>query len=81
MSGVACHYNPWTTQTIVGLQVLLDIALGLHTQMDGVGHDIPSWPLESIHDQMMSRLACHHRLWNAYTVRQCQAWKTGVSLG
>ena len=70
MSGVACNYNSLTAETFGGLQTWLDIALGLHTQIDDVKPGIPSLPLEIIHDQMMSRVTCHHLLLNTQTVDQ-----------
>ena len=44
MSGAACHYKPWTAETIGGLQTWY-IALGMQTQIDDVKLVIPSTPL------------------------------------
>ena len=41
-----------------------------HTRWNYVGHGMPSSPLGSTHDQMMSGVACHHLPRTANTVEQ-----------
>ena len=43
-------------------------AHGQHTQSDDVVRGMTSPPLDNTHDQTMSGVACHHRLWTAHTV-------------
>ena len=57
------------------------MVLALHTQMDNVDPSILSSPLESVHDQMISHEACHHRHWTIHTVGKRRVWKARVSLG
>ena len=56
------------------------IALGQHTLSDGVGHRMPSSPLDST-DGRPSSGACHHRLWAAHTVEKRRAWHAIIALG
>ena len=44
-------------------------ALGLHAQSDDVMRGMTSPPLESTHGRTTSGVACHHRVWEAYTVK------------
>ena len=43
-------------------------AHGQHTRSDDVVRGMTSPPLDNTHDQTMSGVACHHRLWTAHTV-------------
>ena len=65
---------------IGGHQAWLVMSLALYTEMDDIGPGIPLFPLESIHNQMMSRVACHHRHYFAHTVGQRRVWQARVSL-
>ena len=57
------------------------IALGRQTRSNNVRRDMSSPPLDSTHDRTTSGVACHHRLWEAHTVEQCQAWHAIIALG
>uniref|UniRef100_A0A3Q7FLK9 Uncharacterized protein n=1 Tax=Solanum lycopersicum TaxID=4081 RepID=A0A3Q7FLK9_SOLLC len=78
-SSVACHHHPWAAHTIRSHQVWhAIIALGKHTQLDGVGRGIPSSPLENIHDQTTSGVAWHNHHWEAHTHTQSDDIGRGI---
>ena len=56
-------------------------AVGQHTRSDDVERGMTSPRLDSTHDQMTSGVACHHRLWTAHPVKQCQAWHAIIAFG
>ena len=65
---------------------MLDVGRGIPssllnelTQSDGVGGGMPSSHLDGKHGQTMSGVACHHRLWIAYTVGRRRAWHAIIS--
>ena len=49
-------------------------ANGQHTRSDDVVRGMTSSPLDNTHDQTMSGVACHHRLWTAHTVERHRRW-------
>ena len=57
------------------------IALGQHTRSDYVGHDMTSPPLDGTHGRKMSGVACHHRPWEAHTVKLRRVWHDITALG
>ena len=56
-------------------------ALGLHSQSNDVGRDMPSPPLGSTLGRTTFGVACHHRGWAAHTIERRQAWHDITSLG
>ena len=70
-SGVACHYIPWTANTVKRRQAWhAIIAFGQHKWRNDIGHGIPSSPFDSMHGRTTSGVACHHRPWAAQTVER-----------
>ena len=49
-------------------------AFGQHTWSDYVGRGMTSPLLDSTHGQTTSGVACHHRLWAAFTIKRGRAW-------
>ena len=49
-------------------------ALGQHIQLDDVRRGMTSPPLDSTHSRTTSGVACHHRLWAAFTIKRGRAW-------
>ena len=75
MSGVAFHHRSWTTQTVDRLWAWhAIIELGQNTRSHGVGHGMPSSPLDNTDGRPSSGVACHHIPWTAHTVEQRRAW-------
>ena len=56
------------------------IAFGQHTRSTDVGRGMPSSPLGSTKGRTTSGMACHHRLWAAYTVKGRRAWHASWTL-
>ena len=46
------------------------IALGRQTQSNNARRDMPSPPLDSIHDRTTSGMTCHHHLWAAHMIER-----------
>ena len=81
-SGVACHHRPWTANTVERRRAWhAIIALGQNTRSDGVGHGMPSSPLDSTDGRPSSGVACHHSPWTAHTVGQSRAWHAIIAFG
>ena len=81
-SGVACHHLLWAAHTVERRQAWHAIvAHGRQTLSNDIRRDMPSPPLDSTHDRTTPGVACHHRLWAAETVEQCQAWHAIIALG
>ena len=57
------------------------IAFRQHTQPNDVGRGMPSSPLGSTHGRATSGVACHHRLWETYTVERHRAWHAIIASG
>ena len=55
--------------------------VGQHTRSDDVECDMTSPPLDSTHGQTTSGVACHHRLWTAYTVECRRMWHAIIAFG
>ena len=69
MSGVALHHRPWTARMIRRRRAWYDItAFGPLIRSNNVRRAMPSSPLGSTHGRMMSRVACHHHLWEVQMV-------------
>ena len=56
-------------------------ALGQHTQSNDVGRGMPTWPLDSIHGQTTSSVACHHSSLTANKVERHRAWHSIITFG
>ena len=81
-SGVACHHSPWTANIVKRCEAWnAIIAFGQHRRSDGVGHCMPSSPLDDKHGRMTSGEACHHHLWATHTVGRCGVWHDITNLG
>ena len=55
--------------------------VGQHTRSNDIECDMTSPPLDSTHGQMTSGVACHHRLWTAYTVEWRRMWHAIIAFG
>ena len=74
-SGVACHQRIWAAHTVKRRWAWhAIITFGKHKRLNDVGHNMPLSPLGSTYGRMTSSVACHHRLWETYTVERRQAW-------
>ena len=51
------------------------------TRSKDVGRGMTSPPLDSTHGRTTSGVACHHRLWAAYTVERRRAWQASIAFG
>ena len=81
-SGVALHHRLWTTHTVERRQRWhAIIAFGQHSRSNDVGRGMTSPPLDSTHSQTTSGVACHHRLWAAFTIERGRAWHDITALG
>ena len=81
-SGVACHYHPWTANTVERCRAWhAIITLGQHKRSNDVGRGMPSSPLNDKHGRTTSAVACHHHLWTAQTVGRRRAWHSFGALG
>ena len=74
-SSVAWHHCHWTSHRVKlrGVWHAI-ISLGKHTRSNDIRRGMPSSPLGSTHGRTMSRVASHHRLLTAHTVKQRRAW-------
>ena len=82
VSGVACHHRPWTAQTVDRRWAWhAIIELGQNTRSHGVGHGMPSPPLDNTDVRPSSGVACHHIPWTADTVRRRRAWHAIITFG
>ena len=81
-SGVAFHHRPWTANMVERCEAWhAIIAFGQHRRSDSYRRCMPSSPLASKHSRTTSGVACHHRLWAAHTIKQCQALHSCIALG
>ena len=81
-SGVACSNVPWAAHTVRKCRAWHDIiALGKHTQSEGVDHEMPSSPLDNTHGRIIFGVAYLHRLWISHTIRRRQALNDRMGLG
>ena len=81
-SDVAYHHLLWEAHTVERHLAWHDIIVfEKHKRSDDVGHDMPSPPLDSKHDQTMSGVALHHRPWTTSMVRRHRAWYDIIALG
>ena len=81
-SAVACHHSLWNTHSVGQHRACLAIiSLGKHTLLNDVGCGMPSSPLDITHDRATLSVACHHRSWKSYTVKQSQVWHAHVAHG
>ena len=82
MSGVACNHIPWTTHAVESLRACHAIVVfGYHTWSDDVSHGIPACTLGRKHGHTTSSVACHHRPWTTYKVKQRRLWHVIIALG
>ena len=81
-SDVAYHHLLWEAHTVERHLAWHDIIVfEKHKRSDDVGHDMPSPPLDNIHSQTTSGVACHHRPWTANTVERRRAWHAIIAFG
>ena len=90
-SSVACHHRLWTSSHSRRASSVACveqhwawhaiIVFVKHTRSNDVGRGITTPPLDSIHGQMTSGVACHHRLWAAHTVERRRARHAIRALG
>ena len=82
MLGVTCHHRLWTAHTVERRRAWhAIIAFGQHRRSDGVRRCMPSSPLASTHSETTSGVACHHCLWEAHRIEQCQALHDIIAFG
>ena len=80
--GMACHHRLWAAHTVKRRWAWNNITpFGQHTPSNNVGHDMPSPPLDSKHDQTMSGVALHHRPWTTSMVRRHRALHAIIAFG
>ena len=81
-SGVASHHRLKTAHTVERSQAWhVIIVFGKHTQLNDVGRGMPSNSLDGKHSQTTSGVACHHRHWEAHTVKRRQEWYATIAFG
>ena len=81
-SGVACNHRLWAAQTVERRRAWhAIIALGQHTQSDGVRRRMPSSPLDSTDGRPSSGVPCHQSPWIAHTIRRCRALHAIIGFG
>ena len=57
------------------------ISHGRQTRSNDVGRGMPSSPLGSTHDRILSGMTCTHRLWTTHTVERRRAWHAIIAFG
>ena len=79
---LTCHHRPWVSHTVGLCRAWhAHITHRQHTWSDDIECCIPLSPLSSTHNHMTSYIACHHRPWESYMVRRCQALHAIITLG
>ena len=70
-SDVECHHSHWVAHTVERRRAWhAIIALGRQTRSNNVRREMPSPPLDSIHDRTTLGMACHHYLWAAHMIER-----------
>ena len=81
-SGVASYHRLWISshnQTVSCFTC--HHRLFAENRLNDFGRGMPSLPLDNMHDQMMSGVACHHGPWTAHMVERRRAWQATVAIG